>query len=1232
MKRLPGQALRGLHFLARLAMATLVAVVIALVVLAWRLGEGPLPIPALARQIEQAVNRPGATAQLRIGQAAIAWEGFHSGTAAPLDIRLQGVRLVNAAGAVRAELPDAAATISLAALLHGRVVPATIDLVNPTLLLVRSTDGALTLGGPNEPPPAPEAAPTDTAEPAEPAPEMPGLSEMLAALTGPTSDAGSLTALRRLRVNGGSVTVLDRKLGRSWALQDPHVDVRRAAAGGLSAEGSAMLTLAGLVVPVRLSGQVVGSPPRLTLGLTLPSLRPAELAAVLPDVAELGRLDAPVALGLFADVNADGSGLALRARVSVGAGSVEVAPGQRLSFAALEANGSGNAATLTLREARLRLPGQGGRLGPELVLAGDAALAEGLWQARLHASMAGVAVPELGRAWPEWAAPELRAQALARLPAGRLREAALSLTLALNPTDGSFAWQRAEARLALEQAELDFAEGGRRRVESLELLAQASPERVVLERLALRLPGLPPLNGPANAPLGRPTTLSLTAEATRPPGDAAAPWRLLAQAGLDQAEFADLPRIWPSTIATAPHRWLTQNVTAGLARNGRWTLEATLPASLDDVVLTALSGGLEVSDATVHWLRPVPPLVGASGTVEFRPTEIIVRAQGGRQTGPDGRPGALTAREATLRFHGLNESPGYLDLVGQLGGPLTEVMTLLRHPRLKLFEKRPLELDLRAGMMEGRLTLALPLLEELPLEQLRLRASARGTGVQLQDVVLDKDITQGTLDLAVDTETLKLAGEALLDETPVRVGLELDFRGGAPTQVLERAQLSGRMDASGLAGWGVDAGHLLHGPLGVQARYERRRDGRGTVTVNADLAQAVLAVPPLNWTKPAGTPGQAEVIMRLAGNNLAALDSFRVEALELALRGRASFGPGASLQRLELVDSLFGGSRVSGDVRPPAAPGGPWQVALRGPLLDLRPFFGTTGHVTGGAAAPPAAVATAAPEPPAASAPVAVELRFDRLTMGLGRDLMAVQGRARTDAQGLLREARVAGSTGPNLPFEATLTPRGDQRVLRLTASDGGALLRALDLVQPVQGGRLVVNGVYEELRPGAPLVGTAELENFVVRDAPTIGKILQAMTLYGLGDALSGPGLNFARLVAPFRLTPEALELTDARAFSASLGLTARGRVLREAPVIELEGTIVPAYVFNTLLGNIPLLGRIFSPEAGGGVFAATWRVQGPTAAPEVTINPLAALTPGFLRGLFGIVETPLGQGRRQR
>ena len=174
-------------------------------------------------------------------------------------------------------------------------------------------------------------------------------------------------------------------------------------------------------------------------------------------------------------------------------------------------------------------------------------------------------------------------------------------------------------------------------------------------------------------------------------------------------------------------------------------------------------------------------------------------------------------------------------------------------------------------------------------------------------------------------------------------------------------------------------------------------------------------------------------------------------------------------------------------------------------------------------------------------------------------------------------------------------------------------------MLQTVEGGRLSVAGRWGSNSPGATLSGNAEMEEFTVQEAAGIGKLLQALTVYGVFDAVQGPGLRFSRMEAPFSLSSEALVLREARAFSASLGVTAKGSIGRRNGMLDLEGTIVPAYVLNSLLGRIPLLGRLFSPERGGGLFAATWRMRGPTQDPTVSVNPLAALTPGFLRGLFG-------------
>ena len=77
-----------------------------------------------------------------------------------------------------------------------------------------------------------------------------------------------------------------------------------------------------------------------------------------------------------------------------------------------------------------------------------------------------------------------------------------------------------------------------------------------------------------------------------------------------------------------------------------------------------------------------------------------------------------------------------------------------------------------------------------------------------------------------------------------------------------------------------------------------------------------------------------------------------------------------------------------------------------------------------------------------------------------------------------------------------------------------------------------------------------------------------------------------------------------------------------RNADILDLEGTMVPAYALNSVFGHIPLLGEIFTGgEKGGGVFAATFRMTGPIEEPVVSVNPLSALAPGILRNVFGII-----------
>ena len=62
-----------------------------------------------------------------------------------------------------------------------------------------------------------------------------------------------------------------------------------------------------------------------------------------------------------------------------------------------------------------------------------------------------------------------------------------------------------------------------------------------------------------------------------------------------------------------------------------------------------------------------------------------------------------------------------------------------------------------------------------------------------------------------------------------------------------------------------------------------------------------------------------------------------------------------------------------------------------------------------------------------------------------------------------------------------------------------------------------------------------------------------------------------------------------------------------------------LPDFQFlNSLPGKIPLIGKLFVGEKGGGLIGVAYSVKGLLPNPEISVNPLSALAPGAARNLF--------------
>jgi hypothetical protein len=682
--------------------------------------------------------------------------------------------------------------------------------------------------------------------------------------------------------------------------------------------------------------------------------------------------------------------------------------------------------------------------------------------------------------------------------------------------------------------------------------------------------------------------------------------------GIAALDLADLAAYWPPGAGGGSRAWMVENVPEGLAHDARvyGTLESA--PGFSDVALTSLTGGFVADDLTLFWLKPVPPIEhGRARVVIEGPDALHVDIQGGLQRVGDTTPLHLTG--GSVRITGLSSKDQFGQIEADFAGPLADTMTLLDHPRLKLLSRRPIDVTDPSGDVSAHLSVHLPLTVFVTLDDIAIKARAALINVHLGHVALGRDLDGATLALAVDDDGLTVTGNGRFDAIDTDLTLDEDFRNGPPSQVLEHVTAQGSPDAAQLEKSGFPGGIVTGGKAALTVDYSARRDRTDMVSVSADLADAVLATP-FGWSKAAGVAASAGAEVTLRDGRLAGLDHVRAEGPGLHLASHVEV-EGGVLRALVLDAAQIGRTEAHGRIGLPTAGSHLLSVTLAGPRLDLSAYLDEK----------PAKAEKAPPpqEPPKPGLPWNADLHFDRVDLAEQKSLSPLSLTASDDG---LRIASAQLDAGTPRAVTASIRPGATGRTLRLDATDAGSLLAGAGTFDNIHGGRLSLLATRADAPADAALAGTATLTDFTIFEAPAIGRLMQAMTLYGLADALRGPGLHFARMVAPFRWQDGVLTLAGARAFSPSLGLTARGTIDLRGHEADVSGTVVPAYFFNQLLGDLPLVGRVFSPEKGGGVFAARYSVRGKLADPKIGINPFSALTPGFLREIFdtGAVKKP--------
>ncbi|MDE1569498.1 DUF3971 domain-containing protein [Aquabacter sp. P-9] len=390
------------------------------------------------------------------------------------------------------------------------------------------------------------------------------------------------------------------------------------------------------------------------------------------------------------------------------------------------------------------------------------------------------------------------------------------------------------------------------------------------------------------------------------------------------------------------------------------------------------------------------------------------------------------------------------------------------------------------------------------------------------------------------------------------------------------------------------------------------KDTRANIELDLTNARISDLVPGL--TKPAGKPLKAKFASVDSGSSLK-INDLTLEGSGTLIKGSLELSNAGEVNGANFpVFQISDGDKASlkadraGDVL---------KVKITGEVIDARGIMKSLMST-------PATAATANSSSAAArreqrqnrtGQDVDVEAKIGALTGNHGEVLRQMDlslGRRGVELRSFQLSAK-AGRDG-TVAGEIRGMPNG-KRAMLVTTSDAGAVLRFLDVYPKIDGGEMWV--VLDPPRSDpSPQEGTLNLRDFVVRGEPGLA-ILSDAARDSSGKAEAGTAV-FQKAQAKFTRTPGAIAVREAAIWGPVAGVTLDGSVDFIAERIGIRGTYVPAYGLNNLFSKLPVIGALLGGGPNEGLVGVTFEIVGPLSGPRLTVNPLSAVAPGFLRKMF--------------
>jgi hypothetical protein len=1137
--------------------------------LAWRLSQGPIDLEFIRPQVQRSLSEARGGDKVTIGSLALEW----SRRSGKVEVAARDVKAFGKAQTALFVSDRAAVSLDATSLLAGKVKTKRIRLENGTASVVRGADGVWSSAGVQffkEPPPAKDIF--EVIRNLE-------WKSMAAPLRGLIS-AGSFELVE---IDNFRIDVDDRKAGSTWSAA-PVSGKWTAGKAGVDLSLDLHLVSEGDPNRLKLAVKSDGDVSNVSAKLALEGVEPDSLRKVLNYPAESFSGSRPASASLEIDVSEKAGLEAARIGLAGLAGTGRIA-GVDYVLKDLTLDGVYSPATEDLELALIRIDSSrvagdfSGSLNLKSLIAGAG---DGAFPFTLEGLAKSVDVrPMFEAAWLNAEVDVAGSFALGDAP--RIDFTAMRATIR----------EKADAFTATGKGSVWMAAA---KAEDVQPLGRATP--VNLKNSALPQADLlaPGAKGEIAVPV--------MTDGGPPPGS---PQRRAGfqfhVTGEGRASPAQVLAFWPVKLGPTGRDWVKEHILGGVVTKGDFTID--LPPEVREttgVNETNLGLDFEVSDASVMYLEDFPPVTGVAGVGRLTGNSLQMDLRQGQV-----KQWKLDKGSVSLpRFH---PKGALLEVKASGAGDLRDAMRVLEASNLKLGSKYGLPVEAMSGTGTVALTVTRPMADDVPPDALKYVIASEFKNAAAPDLAAGFGLTSTAGRINITETGLRLSGDGLYGNIPATFEWKETFNVAQGSELTAKAQVNPDF----LNSLGFAARSFMQGTALVDLKAVGAGRDFSSISANVDFTKSALTVSDLNWSKKAGVPARGALHFGRENGASTLTGDIRADGLELI--GDANMDAGGAILSAG-IERIFSRGNIDLHGSILRKPDGGYRVALAGPLFDARPWMDSfLGMDSKTKSADPVHEAAAA-KPQVND----IFLKADKVRLRDNAELMAVDVSLRLGADGPI-DGHVKGVITGAKKLDVAIKPAKAGRTITVKSDDAGFASRVLLKSDMLSGGTMQMTGVFGKSVSNADLT----LKDVRLRNAPLLAQLLSLASLRGLTDVLSGDGVLFTQIETPLKFQGDRIGIDGLRASGPAMGLTAHGWVAPKAGELSIDGVLVPSFGINSALGGLPLIGDLFVSRRGEGIFAPTYAVRGTFAKARVSVNPVAAMTPGVLRRIFEAPNDPL-------